>query len=135
MHVLAQSDFMSMPGASVAIWMAIAAASLFLWNQANEALDRRKEQPPPAQTYAKATDCVARHAEVKAEVAVVHARIDKMEQASLESRRAMHRDIDSIATSAAALDATTNMINQRLVQIDGKLDRWIERQTDSNGGA
>ena len=57
-------------------------------------------------------------------------RVDNFERASLESRRNMHRDLDAIAQSSAALREASTLTNQRLVQIETKLDRNIERQAE-----
>jgi hypothetical protein len=55
------------------------------------------------------------------------ARMDKFEAETKESRLLMHRDISAIGNDVAALKKAAELANQRSVQMDGKIDRLIER--------
>jgi len=55
------------------------------------------------------------------------ARMDKFEVDSKESNRLMHQDISAIGNDVAALKKETELANQRSMQMDGKIDRLIER--------
>lgn len=41
--------------------------------------------------------------------------------------REIHRRIDSLSAQVSGVETATEMLNQRMVQVDGKLDRMIER--------
>ena len=54
-------------------------------------------------------------------------RMDRFETESEQSRRLMHRDISAIGNDVAALKKEAELANQRSLQMDGKIDRLIER--------
>jgi outer membrane murein-binding lipoprotein Lpp len=56
------------------------------------------------------------------------ARIDKFETDANTTRRLMHKDIEQIGHDTAALKKEAEIANQRMFQMDGKIDRLIERQ-------
>ncbi|MDB6033847.1 MAG: hypothetical protein JWM16_4185 [Verrucomicrobiales bacterium] len=53
------------PPMDIAAWMGCLAFGVHLWNQVHKALDRNKEQPAPAQTYATKADLVRVESELK----------------------------------------------------------------------
>jgi hypothetical protein len=55
------------------------------------------------------------------------ARMDKLETESKESLHLMYRGISAIGNDVAALKKETELANQRTMQMDGKIDRLIER--------
>lgn len=58
-------------------------------------------------------------------------RLDKIESDSKDSRRRLHDDVTSIAKDVAALQSESKLTNQRIIQVDTKLDRLIERKHES----
>ncbi|HEV7926011.1 MAG TPA: hypothetical protein VGR14_11675 [Verrucomicrobiae bacterium] len=55
------------------------------------------------------------------------ARMDKLELESKGSLQLMHQDLNAIGNDVAALKKETELANQRSMQMDGKIDRLIER--------
>jgi hypothetical protein len=55
------------------------------------------------------------------------ARMDKLEMESKESLHLMYQGISAIGNDVAALKKETKLANQRSLQMDGKIDRLIER--------
>jgi hypothetical protein len=55
------------------------------------------------------------------------ARMDKLELESKGSLQLMHQDLSAIGNDVAALKKETELANQRSMQMDGKIDRLIER--------
>jgi hypothetical protein len=55
------------------------------------------------------------------------ARMDKLETESKESLHLMYQGISAIGNDVAALKKETQLANQRSMQMDGKIDRLIER--------
>ncbi len=53
------------PPVEIAAWLGCLAFVVHLWNQVHKAIDRNKEQPPPAQTYATKTDLGRVESELK----------------------------------------------------------------------
>jgi hypothetical protein len=58
----------------------------------------------------------------------VAARMDKFEAEAHASRQLMHQDISAIGNDVAALKKEAELANQRTFQMDGKIDRLIERE-------
>jgi hypothetical protein len=61
----------------------------------------------------------------------VNARIDRAETENKESRRLMHREIETIGKEVAALKTASDLANQRSIMMDAKLDRLIEKSNES----
>jgi len=57
----------------------------------------------------------------------VMTRMDKTETDSREFRRVVHQDITAIGNDVAALKKEAELANQRVFQMDSKIDRLIER--------
>jgi hypothetical protein len=58
----------------------------------------------------------------------LNARIEKFEIDANNERRLMHKDIEAIGHDTAALKKEAEIGNQRMFQMDAKIDRLIERQ-------
>ena len=89
-------------------------------------------------------ECESRHLEMKKETERLHgrvsstergiedrvtARFDKFETMSLESRRVMHREIETIGKEVAALKSASEINAATIVRIEGKFDRVLERNS------
>lgn len=59
------------------------------------------------------------------------AKIKEFDGDAKESRAEMHRQIGEVSNEVSSLKTHCELTNQRVVQIDGKLDRLIERKNDS----
>ena len=62
----------------------------------------------------------------------IDGRLDKIELESRESRRQLHRDVESLCSELAAVKAfgqsNSKIFNEQIQRIDAKLDRLIERK-------
>lgn len=55
--------------------------------------------------------------------------VERRQETDEERRRAIHRDLDAIGRDVSALQTGSELMNQRIVQIDGKVDRLLERSS------
>lgn len=54
-------------------------------------------------------------------------RLDKIETDSKDSRRRIHNDITTIVKDVSGLQTSSTMQNQQMMQMDGKINRILER--------
>ena len=113
-------------------WMLCAATALSMANSGAKFWDRLKGKPP-AEQLAATGDLLEKR------VNVVENTIDRVAHDQDERRRAIYAELGKIkddmnqsfvglSREVAALQSNSDMTNQRLVQLDSKLDRLIERK-------
>jgi hypothetical protein len=123
-----------LPPAEIAAWLACATFTTMLFNQLAQAranlLDkkRRNEISPDPLNVRPVSDavtervCLGRHTALEKQMDELRA--DRKAEAG-----ALHEKVNGVAREVSELAAAATLQNQRLAQIDAKLDRVIERQT------
>ena len=123
-----------LPPAEIAAWLACATFSIMLFNQLAQArahlLEKkgRQEISPdplnvrPVSEAVTERACLGRHAGLEKQM-------DEMRADRKAEVCALHDKVNGVAREVSELAAAATLHNQRLAQIDAKLDRMIERQT------
>jgi hypothetical protein len=131
-HSLILAQFL--PPAEIAAWLACATFTTMLFNQlalarANllEKKSRHEISPDPLNVRPVSDAvteriCLGRHAGLEKQM-------DEMRSDRKAEANALHEKVNGVAREVSELAAAAGLQNQRLAQIDAKLDRVIERQT------
>lgn len=122
-----------LPPAEIAAWLACAMFTTMLFNQLAQAranlLEKksRNEISPDPLNVRPVSDavteriCLGRHSGLEKQM-------DEMRSDRKAEVNVLHEKVNGVAREVSELAAATGLQNQRLAQIDAKLDRVIERQ-------
>ncbi|HUD45268.1 MAG TPA: hypothetical protein VMR33_00480 [Candidatus Baltobacteraceae bacterium] len=95
---------------------------------AGEPLDRKEFDKHVAENAATHSQLYAKIGGAERGVeSRVMGRLDKLEAESRELRRLVHQEISAIGNDVASLKKEAELANQRVFQMDSKIDRLIER--------
>jgi hypothetical protein len=109
---------------------AVLGALFFLiagWNQVERFLDRRREKPPPADTYTTIKVCDKTHTGVDLRIEDLKKFAAEIPGQLREDRRDMYHRIVEVEKGLASVQAVLETLGQRLSMMDPKLDRLLER--------
>ncbi len=137
---------MSPSPTELAAWLAVAFFLAAGVNQIWKLIDRAKDKPPPDEILQRVSREFAPRTMVEGLRGELHTLRDEthhafehqtkiLKQEMDDNRRErkedvgdLHEKINEVAKSCAALEATDELSNQRLLSMDSKLDRLIERR-------
>jgi len=120
--------------AEVAAWVACLAFAVMLFNQmarAKRTLFGEKAQTvlSPQPLEVKEVSGFVTEGDYRNRLALVEKQLDELRLDRKADASALHEKINSVAREVSELAAATGLQNQRLAQMDVKLDRMIERQS------
>lgn len=78
--------------------------------------------------YVKKEECVGRHGETQRQLNAIEAAIAEIRAERKTEAGTLHEKINGVAREVTGLVAVTELQNQRLSQMDAKLDRIVERR-------
>jgi hypothetical protein len=120
--------------AEMAAWVACLAFAVMLFNQmarAKRTLFREKEQTvvSPQPLEVKEVSGFVTEGDYRNRLALVEKQLDELRVDRKADATALHEKVNGVAREVSELAAATGLQNQRLAQMDAKLDRMIERQS------
>jgi hypothetical protein len=122
-----------LPPVELAAWTACLAFLLMLFNQlvkAKQALlgEKRQTLVSPQPLEIKEVSGYVTEGDYRNRLALLEKQIDEIRLDRKTDVGALHEKFNGVAREVAELGAAVELQNQRLAQIDAKLDRMIERQ-------
>jgi hypothetical protein len=122
--------------AELAAWAACLAFAVMLFNQmvkAKRTLFGEKDQTTisPQPLEVKEVPGFVTEGDYRNRFAQVEKQIDELRTERKADVNALHEKVNGVAREASELAAAAELQNQRVTQIDAKLDRMIERQARS----
>ncbi|HSM84604.1 MAG TPA: hypothetical protein VLT16_00575 [Candidatus Limnocylindrales bacterium] len=75
-------------------------------------------------------ECISRHSESVAGLSAVRRDVDELRRERKADTTELHDKINKVAIEVGGLSKSTEMQNQRLAQMDGKLDRLVEKRLE-----
>ena len=120
--------------AEMAAWVACLAFAVMLFNQmarAKRTLFAEKQQTvvSPQPLEVKEVSGFVTEGDYRNRLALVEKQLDELRVDRKADATALHEKVNGVAREVSELAAATELQNQRLAQMDAKLDRMIERQS------
>jgi hypothetical protein len=120
--------------AEMAAWAACLAFAVMLFNQmarAKRTLFGEREQTvvAPQPLEVKEVSGFVTEGDYRNRLALVEKQLDEVRVDRKADATALHEKVNGVAREVSELAAATELQNQRLAQMDAKLDRMIERQS------
>jgi hypothetical protein len=120
--------------AELAAWLACLAFVVMVFNQLARAKqnllgEKRPTQILPQPLEIKEISSFVSEADYRNRLAILEKQLDELRSDRKADAAGLHEKVNGVAREVSELAACVQLQNQRLAQIDAKLDRVVERQS------